>query len=76
MVAEVLGKLVCKLAALGDLKGIQLATALSLEVIQQFLDDTFLFGESSIQETRAWRNLHTNYEDYSGQQINLVKSKV
>lgn len=48
MVVKVLGREVCRLVVLGDLKGIQPATTLMLEVIQQFVDNTFLFGESLI----------------------------
>ena len=48
----------------------------TLEVIEKLVDDTFLFGESSIQEASAWMNLLTNYEDCLGQEINLVKSKI
>ena len=48
MVAEVLGRSSCMLAELGDIEGIKPATTLPPKVIQKFIDNTFLFGESSI----------------------------
>ena len=76
MVAKVLGHSFTKLVNTGYVKGIKHATSIDAEVLQQFVDDTFLFGESSIMEAEAWKNILKNYEDFSGQKINYFKSKV
>ncbi len=56
MVAEVLGRYFSKLVNVVCVKGIKLATTTDTEVLQQFVDDTFLFGESSIIEAEAWNS--------------------
>ena len=48
MVAEVLGRSFTKLVNTSCFKGIRPATSIETKVLQQFIDDTFLFGESSI----------------------------
>ena len=60
----------------GCVKGIKPATSIETEVLQQFVDDTFLFRESSIMEVEVWKNILRNYEDISRQQINYSKSKI
>ena len=47
MVAKVLRRSFTMLVGLGSLKGIMLATTLTLEAIQQFVDDTF-FSENPL----------------------------
>ena len=76
MVAEVLGRSFSKLVNTGCVKGIKPATAAETEVLQQFVDDTFLFGESFIMKAGVWKNILRNYEDNLGQQINYSKSKL
>ena len=66
MVAEVLGRSFTKLVNTGCVKGIKPATSVDAEVLQQFVDDTFLFGESSIMEAEAWKNILKSYEDCLG----------
>ena len=66
MIAEVLGRSFYKLVDSGCIKGVKPATNVEVEVIQQFVDDTFLFGESSIMEAEAWKMILHNYEESSG----------
>ena len=44
-----------------------MTTTIDIEVLQQFVDDTFLFRESSIMDVEAWKSILQNYEDRSGQ---------
>ena len=75
MVAEVLGRSFLSLASLGYIKGIKVATSQPLEVIQKYLDDTFLFGCSSVVEVKCWEWLLDDYASISGQQISYDKRK-
>ena len=76
MVVKVLGRSFSKLVNIGCVKGVKPATIVDAEVLQQFLDDTFLFGESSVIEVEAWKTILCNYEESVGQQINYHKSKI
>ena len=76
MVVEVLGRSVSKLANIGCVKGIKPATIADIEVLEKFVDDTFLFGESPIMEAKAWKSILHNYEESSGQKNNYYKSKI
>ena len=60
----------------GCVKGINLAITTDIEVMQQFVDDTLLFGESSVMEAKAWKTILHNHEESSGQQVNYYKSKI
>ena len=71
-----MGRSFSKLVNIGCVKGIKPATTVDTEVLQQFVDDTFLFGESSIMEVEDWKSILCNYEESSGQQINYYKSKI
>ena len=71
-----LGRSFSKLVNIGYVKRIKPATVVDTEVLQQFVDKIFLFGESSIMEAEAWKSILRNYEDNSGQQINYSKSKL
>lgn len=53
MVAEVLGSLFLRKMEGGEIKGIKPTSTLLPEVIQQFVDDTFLSEESFVCEVRA-----------------------
>lgn len=66
IVAEVMGRSFTKLVNTRCVKGIKPTTSVEAEVLQQFVDDTFIFGESSIMEAEAWKNSLRNYEDCSG----------
>ena len=66
MVAKVLGRPFYKLVSTGCVKGVKPATSAETEVIQQFVDDTFLFGESSVMEAEAWKMILHSYEESSG----------
>lgn len=76
MGAKVLGRSFYKLADSSCIKGVKPATNAEVEVIQQFVDDTFLFGESSIMEAEAWKIILHNYEEILGQRVNYHKSKI
>ena len=76
MIVEVLGRSFCKLVDTNCIKGVKPATSAEAEVIQQFVDDTFLFGESSIMEAEAWKMILHNYEESSGKKVNYLKSKI
>ena len=76
MIAEVLGRSFYKLVNMGCVKGVKRATNAETEVIQQFVDDTFLFGESSIMEVEAWKMILHNYEESLGQEVIYDKSKI
>ena len=76
MVAEVLGRSFYKLVKTNCVKGVKLATTTDTEVLQQFVDDTFLFGESSVIEAQSWKTILHNYEESLGQQVNYHKSKI
>ena len=76
MVAKVLGRSFSKLVNTGCVKGVKPATTTNTEVLQWFIDDTFLFRESSVMEAEAWKTILHNYEEISGQQVNYHKSKI
>lgn len=48
MIAEVLGRNVVDLMINGRLQGFKATSTIPPSVIQQFVDDTFLFGKSSV----------------------------
>lgn len=76
MVVEVLGRAFLRKMEGGVIKGIKLSSMLRPEVIHQFMDETFLSGESSMGEARAWKSMLEIYAVNAGQKINLDKSKV
>ena len=76
MVAKVLGCSFTKLVSIGYVKGIKHATSVEAKVLKQFVDDMFLFRESSIMEAKAWKSILKSYEDCSGQKINYFKRKL
>lgn len=57
-------------------EGIKLVSTLPPEAIQNFLNDTFLSGESLVGEARAWKLVLEIYAMKVGQKINFDKSKV
>ena len=65
MVVEVLGRSFSKLVNTSCVKGIKPTTTADTEVLQQFVDDTFLFGESSVMEAEAWKTILNNTEESS-----------
>lgn len=54
----------------------KVVSTLPTVVMQQFVDDTFLFGQSSIIEAKEWKHLLEEYALASGQLINYNKSKI
>lgn len=76
MVVEVLGRSFLRKVDGGEIKGIELATSLLVEVIQHFVDDTFLSGDSLMSEARAQKHVLEIYVVNAGQKINLDKRKV
>ena len=60
----------------GVIKDIKPTSMLLSEVIQHFLDDTFLSEEFSVGEARAWKFILKVYTINVGYKINLDKSKV
>ena len=66
MVAEVLGRSFYKLVSMDCVKGVEPATTTETKVIQKFVDDTFLFGESSVMEEEAWKMILHNYKEILG----------
>lgn len=76
MVVEVLGRAFLRKVNMGDIKGIKSATSLVVEVIQKKFDDTFLSGDSSVFEAKAWKHILEIYMVNVGKKINLDKIKV
>ena len=65
MVSKVLGRSLSKLVNKGCVKKVKPATTIDIDVLQQFVDDTFLFGESLVMEAEAWKTILRNYEESS-----------
>lgn len=64
------------LSYLGRIKDIKPASTLPPTMLQQFMDDTFFFGISSVVEAREWRSLLDHYTVASGQCIKYHRSVV
>ncbi|XP_024164283.1 uncharacterized protein LOC112171314 [Rosa chinensis] len=60
----------------GIVKGITLAPSAPTIHHLLFADDSFLFGEATIMECQAFKNILTLYAQASGQHVNLQKSSV
>lgn len=76
MIAEVLSRNVTHLVTNGRLQGFKAASTLPHSNIQQFMDDTFLFGKSSVMEAKGWKILLADYAKASRQCINYEKSNL
>ncbi|XP_059073331.1 uncharacterized mitochondrial protein AtMg01250-like [Cryptomeria japonica] len=76
MIAEVLSRNVTHLVSNGRLQGFKVASTLPPSNIQQFMDDTFLFGKSSVMEAKGWKILLANYAKALEQCINYEKSNL
>ncbi|XP_057839248.2 uncharacterized protein LOC131049223 [Cryptomeria japonica] len=76
MVAEVLSQNFSHLIRNKIISGVKVASTLPPVVMQQFVDDTFLFGQSSVIEAKEWKHLLEDYALASGQLINYNKSKI
>ena len=73
ILVEVMRRNLKALAGSGMIKGIKTNTSSPLQVIQQFIDDTFMFDQYSIHEGRSWKTLLNQYERVLGQCINYQK---
>ena len=76
MVAKVFGRAFKRKWEGGIIKGIKPTSTLPPKVIQKFVDDSFLSGESSVGEARVWKSVSDIYVVNAGQKINFDKSKV
>ncbi|XP_059070533.1 uncharacterized protein LOC131860174 [Cryptomeria japonica] len=76
MVAEVLSRNFSNLIRSNRISGVKATSTLPPMVMQQFVDDTFLFGLSSVIEAKEWKHLLEEYALASGQLINYCKKKV
>lgn len=76
MIAKVLNRNVTHLVTNGRLQGFKAASMLPPSNIQQFVDDTFLFGRYSVMEAKGWKILLVDYAEASGQRINYEKRNI
>ncbi|XP_059066268.1 uncharacterized mitochondrial protein AtMg01250-like [Cryptomeria japonica] len=76
MVAKVLSRNFSHLIRNRKISGVKAASTLPPVVMQQFVDDTFLFGQSFVIEAKEWKHLLEDYALASGQIINYNKSKI
>lgn len=76
MIVKVLGRNVVDLMVNGRLQGFKAASTIPPSMIQKFVDDTFLFGKSSVIEAKHWKNFLVDYASSSGQCINYNKSNL
>ena len=76
IMAEVLGRLIQKQREQGAWKGIKITETVESLTHMQFVDDTFLGGEASVEEARVMRNTLELYGKVSGQFINWKKSEI
>lgn len=76
MIVEVFGRNVVDLMVKGRLQGFNVASTIPPFVIQQFVDDTFLFGKSSMIEAKHLNNFLADYVSASGKCINYDKSNL
>ena len=74
--AEVLSRNLVSLTNSSRIKGLKPTSQCPLQVIQQFVDETFLYKISSIHEAREWKDTLNHCALISGQCINYQKSKV
>ena len=58
-----------------SLKGLKIANNNKPKTHQQFIDDTFLYGEASEKEVNIINSSLIEYTKVSGQEINRAKSK-
>lgn len=77
MIVEALGNnYFLDLMVNGRLQGFKVASTIPLFVIQKFVDDTFLYGKSSLIEAQHWKNLIFYYAFALGQCINYNRSNL
>lgn len=76
MIYAVLSRNVVDMMINGRLQGFKEASTIPPSVIQKFVDDTFLFGISSVIEAKLWNNLLVDYAYASRQYINYDKSNI
>lgn len=60
----------------GALQGVKPASSNPPIILQQFFDDTILFGITLILESREWKTVLNYYAKTSGLQINYEKSNI
>ena len=76
MVANVLGRAFLKVKERGEIIGIKPTTSLLVEVIKQFVDDTFLSRDSLVTKARAQKHVLEIYAMNASQKINIDQRKV
>lgn len=74
MVTNVLSRNISKLLSEESIKEVKPASSLEPTIIQQFVDDTILFGKASMVEARKWKSCLNNYAACSGQCIKYNKA--
>ncbi|XP_024178720.1 uncharacterized protein LOC112184715 [Rosa chinensis] len=74
--AEGLSSLISSSIQNGTIKGLLMSPTAPVLHHLLFADDSFLFGEASVRECQAFKNLLSIYARASGQMINLQKSSV
>ena len=75
MVVENLGRSLLAMVARRKIMRVKLAMTLTLEALQQFVDDTFLYGFTSIREAKAQQKILNKYLNVLGNNINYQKCK-
>jgi hypothetical protein len=76
MVADVLSRTMSMLVTTRKIQGFKPTSTHPQVVLEQFVDDTFLFGYSSVIEARQWKQTLDWYAWASGQCINYQKSRL
>lgn len=76
IMVEALGRSISKAKEEGEIQGIPITSGLPSFTHQQFVDDTLLFGQGNIRETRSFKGILKSYMIASGQEVNLEKLAV
>lgn len=76
LMAESLGRLLNNAREQLSIQGIHITSGLEATTHQQFVDDTMLFGQSSLQESNAIKQILQTYSMVSGKEINTSKSNI
>lgn len=76
ILVEVLASNLNSMVRRGALLGIKPSSTVPPNVLQQFFNDTIIFGISSIWESKAWTSFLNSYALESGQHINYEKRNI
>lgn len=74
--AKTLGRSINKARYEKTIKGIRITSDLDPTTHQQFVDDTMLYGQSTIEEEDAYKTILIQYTSASSQEINLEKLEI